>query len=201
MLLCFLCVALSITQIVERNLLPLLGVEGFSFFDSLIRHLSLRADMLRAGAVWTPITYAWVHGSLWHLSANLFGLLMTGMALETVWGTLRMTRFMLLCSVAGAIGFLISLWLDPRLSGEMTCVGASAIVTACIGAASALASHKRITLWVFVFPIPLRAYALHPILLVFFAVEALFFAQTTAYGAHLGGYLAGYLLAYRSMRF
>ncbi len=196
MLLCLLCVALRAAQMIEQSLLPRLGVEGFTFFNSLTTTLALQAQTLREGALWQPLTYALVHGSPWHLTANLFGLLLTGRALEAVWGRGRMVRFMLLGAVAGAIGFLVSVWLDPRLSGGMVCVGASAVVTACIGAATALAPRERVVLWVICVPIPLRALWLLPVMLLFFLAEAIFFAQTTAYGAHLGGYLAGLLYAY-----
>ncbi len=182
-------------QGIEETLLPLFGVKGFSLYSALASTLTLQAEALRSGALWTPLTYAWIHASPLHLLLNLFGLWITGRSLERLLGRNAMVSILLLGSVAGAIGFLVSLGLDPRLSGELRCMGASAVVTACIGVATALAPRERITLWILFVPIPLKAGGLLPVLLGLFAVEAVAFAQTTAYGAHLGGFLMGLLLA------
>lgn len=152
---------------------------------------ALSADTLAAGALWQPLSYAFLHGSWLHLAANAFGLLVTGTALERLLGPAAFLRLALLSALSGALGFLLSLLLDPRLSPHMTCVGASGILAGCLGCAAALAPRTRLTLWVLVLPVPLRGWQLIPLLLLLLAAEAVLWPWTTAYGAHLGGFLAG----------
>lgn len=152
---------------------------------------SLTAEGVRDGAFWQPVTYVFLHGSWLHLAANAFGLAVTGTALERLLGTAAFFRLALLTALAGALGFLLSLAFDPRLSVRMGCVGASAVLAGCLGAAATLSPRCRLTLWLLVVPIPVRAWQLVPLLLLLIAAEALWWPQTTAYGAHLGGFLAG----------
>lgn len=160
---------------------------------------ALQADALRAGAWWQPFTYAVVHGSLPHLTVNLFVLLLTGAALERVAGSGRFAALLALAAPAGAVGFLLTLLFDPRLAEATRCVGASALSTALLGAVAALAPREKITLWIAVVPVPFRAGLLLPLLLLLLTAEALFLSALTAYGAHAGGLLAGLLFG-RSLR-
>lgn len=154
---------------------------------------ALQAWALHAGAVWQPLTYAFVHGGWAHLLANLFGLALTGAALEAVLGARRLVRLFALGAAAGACGFLLTVLLDPRLPAAMACVGASACVAACLGAATTLAPRARVTLWVVAIPVPMRAIWLLPLFALFLVAEAWLWPGVTAYGAHLGGWLAGLL--------
>ena len=63
---------------------------------------ALQAWTLHAGAVWQPLTYAFVHGGWAHLLANLFGLALTGAALEAVLGARRLVWLFALGAAAGA---------------------------------------------------------------------------------------------------
>lgn len=152
---------------------------------------ALQTEALRAGAWWLPFTYAAVHGSLPHLAVNLFVLLLTGSALERAVGSGRFSALLALAAPAGAVGFLLTLLLDPRLAEATRCVGASALSTALLGAVAALAPREKITLWIAVVPIPFRAGRLLLLLPILMTAEALLFAGLTAYGAHAGGWIAG----------
>ena len=72
---------------------------------------ALQAWTLHAGAVWQPLTYAFVHGGWAHLLANLFGLALTGAALEAVLGARRLVWLFALGAAAGACGFLLTVLL------------------------------------------------------------------------------------------
>ncbi len=156
-------------------------------------NFALSAEALREGALWQPLTYAFFHGNFTHLTLNLIALLISGAALEAFLGRERMKGLLGIGIVGGAIGFLLSLALDSRLSVEMQCIGASAVVTACLGAVTALVPREKVTLWLIVIPVPLRAWWLLPLVGGLLICEAICFPETTAYGAHLGGYLAGIL--------
>lgn len=161
------------------------GESGF------VRLFALSAEGLRMGAWWQPLTYAVLHGSWAHLLANVFGLAVTGACLEHVLGARRLMGVVAVGAAFGAVGFLASLALDARLSGGASCVGASACLAACLGAVTGLAPRARVTLWVTVLPVPIRAWWLMPLFVAYAVTEAWAWPQVTAYGAHVGGWLAG----------
>lgn len=191
--LCGMCFLVWLAQWWSQRLPAPDGVGGLSFSEALRNLFGLDATAVRRGALWQPLTYAFLHGSWAHLAANLFGLGLTGYALTNAVGARRFLWLFVLGAAAGAIGFLLSAAFDPRLPAGTVCVGASAAVAACIGAATSLAPRRRVTLWVTVFPIPLRAGWLFPLFLIFFLCEAWLWPTATAYGAHFGGWVAGLL--------
>lgn len=152
---------------------------------------ALKVNSVRDGALWQPITYAFCHGPWWHLVINLFVLLVTGCTLERAIGSLRMLALILLAIPAGAVGFLLSLLLDPRLFVGTACVGASALSSACFGTIALLAPREKVTLWLLFIPIPFRAGWLLPLVGLLLCSEVLYTPGLTAYGAHLGGWLLG----------
>ena len=173
-----------------------LGFPDLSCTRSLQAIFGLDPAFLRAGALWQPFSYAFLHGSFLHLVLNVFALLITGIALEGVIGSRRFIRLFFWGAVAGAVGFLMSLWLDPRLPSGAICVGASGAIAACIGCVSFLAPRARATLWLTIIPVPIRAWWAIPVAVAVMACEAWFLPFSTAYGAHVGGWLAGAVYAF-----
>ena len=193
--LCGLCVAVWLIWLCASALPPLRGVGGdFVWARALETLFALSPGAVAQGAVWQGVTYALLHGSWAHLLVNLAGLAVTGSALERVLGARRMVALFTLGAAAGAGGFLASLSVDARLPAGMDCVGASAVLAACIGAVTTLAWRERVVLWVAVLPVRLRAGWLLPLFLAFSVCEAVYWPLFTAYGAHVGGWLAGVLL-------
>lgn len=195
-LLCGIC--LFVQLITSPNFrLPLpLGAEDLFISDWMLRAFPLQAAALKAHEVWRIFTYSLLHGSWWHLGFNLFGLWITGITLERLLGWHKMLLLLLLASAAGATGFFATLLLDPRLSPQLTCIGASALLTTCLGVATTLAPKERLTLWLIVFPLRIKALYLAPLLFLIFCAEASFPNLGTAYGAHLGGWLIGMLIGF-----
>ncbi len=187
---CALCAGIGCFQFLLQTLLPRLGARGF-LFCTQPGELALSGAGLAGGALWQPLTYAAFHGNFTHLTLNVVALLITGGALEEHLGRGRMKWLLLFGIVGGAIGFLLSVAVDPRLPENLQCIGASAAVTACLGAVTALVPREKVTLWVAVVPLPVRAIWLLPIAVGLFVCEAIGFVETTSYGAHIGGYLAG----------
>ena len=166
----------------------------FVWAQALDALFALRPESVGLGAVWQALTYALLHGNGLHLLINVVGLAITGATLERLLGGWRTIALFALGAAAGACGFLGSLLLDPRLPTVGVCVGASAILTACIGAATTLAWREQVTLWVAIIPIRLRAGWRLPLFLLFSLCEILLWPTVTAYGAHLGGWVAGLTL-------
>jgi membrane associated rhomboid family serine protease len=194
-LFCVLCVFVQLLFLPLFRLPLPLAWEDVFLGDWVLSAFPLRAAELKLGEVWRIFSYALVHGSWWHLLGNLLGLWITGRALEALLGWRSTALLVLMGAAAGAAGFLASLLLDPRLSPEMTCLGASAILTTLIGTATGLALRGEITLWVILLPLRLRGYWLIPLMITLFILEGTFLQIGTAYGAHLGGWLAGLLAA------
>lgn len=190
-LLCGIC--LFVQLITSPNFrLPLpLGTEDVFISDWLLRAFPLQAVALQAKEIWRIFSYVLLHGSWWHLGFNLFGLWITGVTLERLLGWRKMTLLLLCGAAAGALGFLASRLLDPRLFPQLNCIGASALLTACLGVVTTLAPKETLTLWVIVFPLRIKALYLAPLLFLIFCAEAFFPEFGTAYGAHLGGWIAG----------
>lgn len=195
-LLCGICLFVQLITLPNLRLPLPLGTEDVFISDWLLRAFPLQAAALQAKEIWRIFSYVLLHGSWWHLGFNLLGLWITGITLERLLGWCQMALLLLLASAAGATGFFTSLLLDPRLSPQLNCIGASALLTACLGVATTLAPKETLTLWVIVFPLRIKALYLAPLLFLIFCAEAFFPNLGTAYGAHLGGWLIGMLIGF-----
>lgn len=91
--------------------------------------------VLNAGAaIWTFLTYAFLHGSVPHLLVNCLWLIAFGSALARRFGPVRFLAFSALCAVAGAAVHLVTHF------GEMVpVVGASAAISGQMAAAARFA--------------------------------------------------------------
>lgn len=190
-LLCGVCLFVQLITAPDLRLPLPLGTEDIFISDWICHAFPLRVIALQAHELWRIFTYALLHGSWWHLGFNLFGLWMTGVTLERLLGWRKMALLLFCGAAAGALGFLTTLLLDPRLSPSLTCIGASALLTTCLGVVTTLAPKETLTLWFVALPLRLKAVTLAPLLFLIFCTEALFPNLGTAYGAHLGGWIAG----------
>lgn len=177
------------------------------------------------GCLWQPVTYAFLHGSLWHLLLNLFTLIFLGYSVERLLGTRRFWGIFLVSSAIGGIGWMLFDMVEPYLwywiaeSGRLgmalaqrwgesqgilrynVCVGASGGVFGLMGAFVALCPRQRISMLLFyVFPVTMEARQMAVLLVAFNVVEMVSSMGHVAYVAHLFGGLTGYLIARRIVR-
>ena len=139
---------------------------------------------------WTPLTYAFVHGDIWHILFNMIALWQFGPRVERLFGTSRFVRFYVLCAFGGAALHAAAVhWFNI---GSGALIGASASV---IGVMYAFAHAWPRTMLLFfgVIPMQVRWYV------VAFTALTLFWAYTgtnggVAHFAHIGGLFAGWLL-------
>ena len=134
---------------------------------------------------WTPLTYAFVHGGIWHIAFNMIALWQFGPRVEQLLGTMRFVRFYALCALGGAAAH----YLFVR-GGAM--VGASAAVFG-VMYAFAHAWPRTMLLFFGVIPMKVRTYVYG------FALISLIFGVTggnggVAHFAHLGGFVTAMLL-------
>ena len=139
---------------------------------------------------WTALTYAFVHGNIWHILFNMIALWQFGPRVERLFGTSRFVRYYVLCALGGAALHAAAVhWLGI---GAGALIGASAAV---IGVMYAFAHAWPRTMLLFfgVIPMQVRWYVFG------FTLMSLFFGVTglqggVAHFAHLGGLLTGMLL-------
>ena len=138
---------------------------------------------------WQVVTYAFLHGDLFHLFFNMLGLWMFGSELERLWGERRYMQFLLAGVLAAAVAQLVI----TALTGSRTpTVGASGGLFALLLAFGMLFPN-RVIMPLFP-PIPMKA---RTFVIVFGALElvlGLSGSGDVAHFAHLGGMLGGYLM-------
>ena len=139
-------------------------------------------SLIREGEVWRLLAASFLHGSFWHMTMNILGILALGWYVENAAGPYLYT-VIYLGSAAGAAGasFLI---------GDVTSVGASGVLFGLMGATVTwTARHWRRL------PGVLRTYAL--LIPAAAAAASLFYGwslETVDSGAHLGGFASGAIL-------
>lgn len=184
------------------------------------RYFGIYWPFMKEGAFWQPITFAFLHGSIWHLVINLFTLIFLGYSVERVLGTGRFWIIFLLSSALGGIGWMLFDFVEPTLwqyvssqggigrylaerwaTGQLPvryncCVGASAGIFGLMGAFVALFPREKITiLLMYVCPVTMQARHIAVILVIFNLFELMTSFGRVAYVAHLFGGMAGYLIA------
>jgi membrane associated rhomboid family serine protease len=139
----------------------------------------------------TYVTYAFLHGDLFHLAGNMLFLWVFGDNVEDALGHVRYILFYLACTVAGAVAHGMAM---PY--SQMPLIGASGAVAGVVTAYLLL--HPRVRLWVLVFariPVRLPAYI---VLATWIATQFLMIAFDTegaiSWAAHIGGIIAGAVL-------
>ena len=138
--------------------------------------------------LWQPVTYMFLHGSMWHILLNLAGLFFFGPETERVLGPRKFLTLYLGCGILGGLGWLL-------LAGaHEVCIGASGAVFGVLGAFVGLHPDRPITLLVFfVLPVTLRARTMAIGLGLMNLLLIVGGNDRVAYAAHLAGGLAGYL--------
>ena len=139
---------------------------------------------------WTPLTYAFVHGDIWHILFNMIALWQFGPRVERLFGTSRFVRFYALCAFGGAALHAAAVhWFGI---GGGALIGASASV---IGVMYAFAHAWPRTMLLFfgVIPMQVRWY------IAAFTGLTLFWAYTgtnggVAHFAHIGGLFTAWML-------
>ena len=149
-------------------------------------------DVLTKGRVWQLATYLFLHADVFHILFNMLSVWMFGVDLERRWGTRAFVRYYAVTGVgAGICTLLVSLVPFGRETYAATTIGASGAVYGLLMAWAIVFPHRTI-LFLGVFPLSARVFAL--------IMGAISFSQalnqgggtTVAHVAHLGGMLAGY---------
>ena len=171
-----------------------------SFGGTLISNLALwpiesldvaRFDVTRPNfEISQLVTYAFLHGGLFHLALNMYALWMFGSRIEYLWGSKVFAIYYFVCVIGAALTQLI---VSYQSESYYPTIGASGGVFGILLAFGVFFPHERIIL---IFPpIPIQA---RNFVIIFAIIELWFGVTGTAEGiahfAHLGGMLFGLLL-------
>ena len=146
----------------------------------------------------TLITSMFLHGGLLHLGGNMLFLWIFGNNVEDSMGRIRFIVFYLLC---GLIASVAQIMIDP--ASVIPNVGASGAIAGVLGAYILLYPHARVTTLVFLFffitfiELPAVVVLLMWFVLQLFSGTSSLLAENetgVAYFAHVGGFVAGFLL-------
>ena len=185
----------------------------FSFIPARYDRAVLASESWAMGwgaAIWTFVTYAFLHGSWTHLGFNAVWLLAFGTPIARRFGTLRFLAFFAVTAAGGALAHLVV------YSGEnVPMVGASAAISGFMAAAMRFAFQRAGPLGLIgrgdpaAYRVPalpltavLRDVRVLTFLGVWFGLNLLFGIgslsldggeQAIAWQAHIGGFLAGLL--------
>lgn len=223
------CVAVYVVQLLSARVLVDANVllerkfivhAGVPLSGVLSQSFGVYWPAMKSGAVWQPVTYAFLHGSFWHLFFNVFTILFFGAAVENYIGTGRFWRLFLFSVVVGGLGWMAIDIVEPRFWGWMasrtapwcrslaqrwgehqpagmvygTCIGASAGVCGLIGAFATLFPRNIVQLFLFgIIPIKLQARFLalgYALVSIGGMVAA---SGHIAHSAHLVGLIAGFI--------
>ncbi len=139
----------------------------------------------------TYVTYAFLHGDIFHLGGNMLFLWVFGDNVEDAIGHVKFLVFYLLCAVAGA-------WLHGAMAPDSNSplIGASGAVAGIV--AAYLLLHPKVKIWILALGrIPLRipAWIVLALWIAFqFVMLAVQGEEQISWAAHVGGIVAGGLL-------
>lgn len=168
------------------------AVYGLGYVPAVVNDLvELPPQFVIVPEDFTYITYAFLHGDIFHVGGNMLFLWVFGDNVEDALGHFRYLIFYLICAAAGA-------WLHGAMApgSEAPLIGASGAVAGIV--AAYLMLHPRVKVWVLAFGrIPLRIPAFVPLALwIVFQLAMLGLApeDQISWAAHVGGIVAGAVL-------
>ena len=144
----------------------------------------------------TLLTSMFMHGGWAHLLGNMWFLWIFGDNIEEDLGRGRYIGFYLLCGLLASLAHvLISAWGD---AANIPSLGASGAISGVMGAYLVLHPHRRVMVLLFRIITHVPGYVAVGIWFVFQVISSLGFlggSGGVAYGAHIGGFIAGAALA------
>ncbi len=168
------------------------AVWGLGYIPSTVFDFAERPpEMVLVPDDATYITYAFLHGDIFHLGGNMLFLWVFGDNVEDALGHIKYLIFYLACAAAGAFlhGIIIP-------DSQAPLIGASGAVAGIV--AAYLMLHPRVKIWVLAlarFPVRLPAWILLALWILFqFAMIAIGGEDEISWAAHVGGIITGALL-------
>jgi len=156
------------TLFASKNIYP--SESALKFFGAC------DATLVKNGEIWRLLTYAFLHGSIWHFVINMYSLYTIGKEVETFIGKWKFLSVYLVSAIAGG---LMSIIFGAEIS-----VGASGAIFGLLGSLLYFGLHYRIYLGNVV-----RTQII-PLIIINLLIGIL---PGVSFGGHLGGLVGGYL--------
>lgn len=165
------------------------------------------AEILRGERLYTLFTSMFMHADWLHLLGNMLFLYVFGDNVEDIFGHVGYIAFYLLSGLLASFTYIASIFLAPFIgsltgtfaSADLTIgvIGASGAISGVLGAYIVLYPRARIITLVFYLILPVPAI----VFLGFWFIMQWFFgffdiSGGVAYWAHIGGFIAGAILAW-----
>lgn len=189
--------AVNVAVFLIQLAMPNYGFEWFTVEYGMVPVVV--RDVVQQPVAWLPdwanlVTYAFLHADWLHLLSNMLFLWIFGDNIEDAMGHIKFLIFYLLCAVLAGLAH-IAFYSDAT----KPLIGASGAVAGVMGAYILLYPHARVfVLFRIVIPIPLPIPALW-MLGAWIATQVFYVLvgseEPIAWWAHLGGVIAGALLA------
>ena len=142
----------------------------------------------------TLLTSMFMHGGIAHILGNMWFLWIFGDNIEQDLGRLRYILFYLLCGLLASLTHVVF-----NIASEIPSLGASGAISGVMGAYLVLHPHRRVMVLLFRFVTNVPGWVAVGIWFAFQIVNGLYMASGqasgVAYGAHMGGFVAGAALA------
>jgi len=177
-------------------ILILVNIVCFILFTILIETKIIPLDFIalkpenifQGNYLWSFLTSMFMHGSFFHIFANMLSLLFLGSFVERLIGRKRFFYFYMLSGLFAGLSFVL---LSLIFTGDMSAyaVGASGAIFGIAGLMVVLTPN--LPLYVMFIPIPIKAKYAVPGLLVVLWMISLTAGAAIGNTAHLGGLIAG----------
>jgi membrane associated rhomboid family serine protease len=132
----------------------------------------------------SPLTYAFLHADLLHLAINMAFLLAFGTAIERRLGRLRFVALYLICALVAAAASIALFYYSNQ---QTIIVGASGAISGLFGAVLRVTTKQRA--WVVI-----AIFIISNMIIGYTGMPGTGAVRAIAWEAHIGGFLAGYLL-------
>jgi membrane associated rhomboid family serine protease len=185
----------------EASIVYYHGAAGLD--DFIMKYASVPADLTDGSPLELGlITALFIHGGLLHVAGNLLYLLPFGDNVEDRLGHFRYIIFYLLCGLVATLTYTLF-----NASSSIPLIGASGAIAGVLGAYLRFHPRGRVKgflfLLIILFPITLPAFVFIGywfVMQIFgslasFSAEAVSSGTTVAFLAHVGGFIAGLVLA------
>jgi membrane associated rhomboid family serine protease len=145
----------------------------------------------------TTITSMFMHGGIGHLLGNMLYLYICGDNIENRIGKVRFIVFYLLTGIIASLSHVFSVYFS-HASTLVPCLGASGAISAVMGAYLFLYPQNKIKAIFLYMPVQVPAFIALGLWIIFQIVNGLGIiggkGDSVAYAAHIGGFIAGFLL-------
>ena len=191
------CVAVFLWQVTQSPAMQQVVVYAFGVIPGvLFGKLELASDIAAVPPVATVFSSMFLHGGWMHLIGNMLYLWVFGNNIEWAMGHVRFIVFYLVCGVAAVFAQAL-----PDMHSQIPMIGASGAISGILGAYLMLYPHARVLVVIPIF------FFLHTVRVPAMLVLGIWFLMQlvsslsapageggVAFGAHIGGFIAGMLL-------